>query len=276
MAGCKHPLGDRLLAEVDDVIALARGRMWARLDIECAAARLDVSIIWRDLGEHLLGLTMDDGEMLLHDRLAGAERAFVFAHELAHVLRRRGRFRSVGTASEEWFADWFARELVLPRRVARQPLSDAQLAALHVSYETVALQRAVLDEMPRLMRKGERVLCRECGTARYRPGCECTPWRRRDKEYRNALPDVRECLMRSKKEPNRDVDMQLRMGDGSVCMVEIKRYKHHSAHHGVTTLNGWGAFSEGWPAAQPCVSEQGWCVDAPISYESGGELTLFA
>jgi IrrE N-terminal-like domain len=209
MALCKHPLGERLLAEVDEVIAFARGRRWPKLDVELVAARLDVGILCQDLGEHLLGLTLDDGGMLLHDQLAGAERAFVFAHELAHVLRRRGRFRSVGAASEEWFADWFARELVLPRRVARWPLNDAQVAALHVSYETVALQRAVLDETPRLMRSGERVLCRECGTARYRPGCECMPWRRRDREYRSALPDVRECVARPSRQGSRDIDMRL-------------------------------------------------------------------
>jgi hypothetical protein len=275
MAQCTHPLGERLLAEVDEVIAFARGRRWPRLDVEFTAARLDVGVLWQDLGEHLLGLTLDDGGMLLHNRLAGAERAFVFGHELAHVLRRRGLFGGVGTAFEEWFADWFARELVFPRRVAREPLNGAQMAALHVSYETVALQRAVLDETPRLMRNGERVLCRECGTARYRLGCECMPWRRRDREHRSALPDVRECLMRSKQAPGRDFDMQLCMDDGSICMVGSKGYEHHSVHGGVIPLSGSGLVSEGWPVALPCESEQGW-VDAPILYESGRELTLFS
>jgi hypothetical protein len=190
----RHPLCDRLLAEVDDVVAVARGRAPVKLDIERTAARLNVGIEQLHLGEHLLGLTLDDRRVLIHDGLVGAERSFVFAHEVAHVLRRRGYFPSVGRSAEEWFADWFARELVLPRRALRA-YSEAQLAAWHVSFDTVALQFAALNQAPPIMRNGPRVLCRQCGTTDHHPGCQCGGWRRLSPRSRRLLPDARRAFM---------------------------------------------------------------------------------
>jgi hypothetical protein len=166
-AAARHPLGASLLREVDDVVAAARARGARRLDIPLVAARLSVEIVERDLGEHLLGLTLDNRRMLLHSdrrRLRGAQRLLVFAHELAHVLRRRGHFPQVSDRDEEWFADWFARELVLPRVAARRAWSEAELAAWHVDYDTVALQLAALGAVPQVIRNGHRVLCGLCGT----------------------------------------------------------------------------------------------------------------
>jgi hypothetical protein len=187
----RHPLGHQLLGEVETIVSHARRGGARRLDVDLAAGRLAIEIKIRDLGDQLLGLALDDRRILLHSRLRGAGRAFVFAHEVAHVLRRRRLFRSVRREDEEWFADWFARELVLPRHAARQRWTDVLLAAYHVDYATVALQLAALGEGPRLMRNGEQVLCRSCGTTHHIAGCECLRWRV-DPSADRALPDVRE------------------------------------------------------------------------------------
>jgi hypothetical protein len=127
------------------------------------------------------------------------------------LLRRRGHFASLAASAEEWFADWFARELVLPRRWTRQPWNEAQLAAWHVSYDTVALQLAVVNEAPELMRNGRRVLCRECGTTRHRRGCACVPWREQYPGVSRVPPDVRNVLARNVKRPSNNGIEQLEM-----------------------------------------------------------------
>jgi hypothetical protein len=220
VAIASHPLGSRLLAELDDVVAHSRVGGAAKLDARRAAARLSIMIVERDLGDHLLGLTLDDKKVLVHPRLAGARRAFVVAHEIAHVLRRRGLFRSVSRDDEEWFADWFARELVLPRSTARQPWRETQLAALHVTFETVALQLSVLREAPALMRYRDRVLCRACGTVPRHPGCECAAWRRQSATARAELPDAAAWLRR-RATPDRGVDAQLTI-NGARWAVQLK------------------------------------------------------
>ena len=197
-AAARHPLGASLVDEVDGVVAAARRRGPLRLDMTLVAARLDVEVVERDLGEHLLGLTLDDRRVLVHRdrrRLRGSQRLLVFAHELAHVLRRMGLFAQVSDRDEEWFADWFAREMVLPRAAARRRWSEVELAAWHVDFDTVALQLAALGEVPQLMRNGRRVLCGRCGTARHRWPCECSAWRQWSGELHDDLPDVRRFVL---------------------------------------------------------------------------------
>jgi hypothetical protein len=131
--------------------------------------------------------------------LRGARELFVFAHELAHALHRRGRFRSLHKADEEWFADWFARELLLPRRwLTDRPLSHGQIAALGIGYETWALQLAILGTAPSLMRNRGRVLCRYCGTSAHRWGCECRALRTGVADAWGDVPDVRDQLERGR------------------------------------------------------------------------------
>lgn len=206
---------------MDEVVTYARAGGSAKLDIRRTAARLSVNITDRDLGRDLLGLTLDDRQVLLHKDLGGAKRAFVFAHELAHVLHRRGSFRSVTRRDEEWFADWFARELVLPRRAVTRAWHDGRLAALHLDYNTVALQLAVMGAAPPLMRNRDRVLCRLCGTTQHRWPCQCAAWRHEDHEQGSALPDVRGCLGISTRSLDDGVDAQLRI-DGVVFLLQAK------------------------------------------------------
>jgi len=182
-----------LLVEVDDVVATARAGQRARLRIAVVAARFDVDIRRADLGPHLLGLTLSSGRILLHsDRLRGSRETFVFAHELAHVLCRRGHFRALRRADEEWFADWFARELVLPRWWLGNPVTQAKLAAWGVDYDTYALQLAALGAAPPVMRSAERILCAHCGTAAHGWDCPCRDLRDRRPGWEAEVPNARD------------------------------------------------------------------------------------
>ena len=218
----EHPLGRRIAAEVDEVVRFARADGPAKLDVERVAARLRIEVRADNLGKDLLGLTIDSRSMVLHKRLRGAARAFVFAHEVAHALRRRALFRSVSNSEEEWFADWFARELVLPRQAARQAWHDAKIAALHITSATLALQLSALGAAPPLMRDRQRVLCRTCGTRQYQLGCECANWRS-DPENRHTLPELRQWLREHSPAPESGVDAQLALGDGRVLLFQAKR-----------------------------------------------------
>jgi hypothetical protein len=174
-----HPFTAALLSEVEDIVADVRGPRPRRLDVDATARRLDIVVERRDLGSKLLGLTLDERRVLLHDGLKPARAAFTFAHEMAHLLHRRGHFRGLQRDDEEWFADWFARELLLPRLWLRQGRwAPGAFAALHVGVVTAALQLAVLGRAPGLMRHRDHVLCRNCGTSFYRWGCGCAGLRR--------------------------------------------------------------------------------------------------
>lgn len=191
MAAVQHPLPAGVLAEVDDVVFALRARRPRRLDVDKLAAVVGVELRRRDLGETLLGLTLDDHRVVLHRSLRGARQLFVFAHELGHVFRRRGQFVNVAAADEEWFADWFARELVLPRRWLTDRWPRTKLGSLHVEAETAALQLASLGLAPALMRNGSRVLCRTCGSDPHDWSCDCRTWRRQPAAVA-SLPDIRE------------------------------------------------------------------------------------
>lgn len=167
-----------------------RARRAFRLDVDRLANAIDIDLRYDNLGATLLGLTLNERQVRLNRSLRGAQLQLVFAHELAHILRRRGYFCEIPLADEEWFADWFARELVMPRRWLLRPWTGSLLAALHVDLETVALQNAVINRCPPLMRNGRRVLCRTCGTSWHVSDCPCRTWRHRDYAL-DALPDVR-------------------------------------------------------------------------------------
>jgi hypothetical protein len=192
MSDVTHPLPSSILREVDAFVATVHTNRPRRLDPVGLARTLAIEMSRRDLGETLLGLTLDENRMLLHRKLRGARLAFVFAHELAHIQCRRGAFRGLARSDEEWFADWFARELLLPRRwlLDRDRWPRTQLGSLCVDGETAALQLAALGSGPALMRNGSRVLCRRCGTRTYDWHCHCRAWRTRT-DIRE-LPDLRQ------------------------------------------------------------------------------------
>lgn len=172
-----HPLGERWLREVDSLVEYVRGREVSRFSIKEVARRSEVTLETRLLEPRLLGLTIDRERVLLNSTLGGSLAAFTFAHELGHVYRRRGYFPGLRRGEEEWFADWFAREMVFPRRWLGREWHVGQLAALHVDRVTVALQLAVVGRAPALMRAGDRILCKTCGSRNHRSGCPCVGYR---------------------------------------------------------------------------------------------------
>jgi IrrE N-terminal-like domain len=188
MTADAHPLPHHLLDEVDEIIVALRAGRPRRLDIDGIAASLHLDLTRRSLGGSLRGFTLDEKRIVLDSSLYGARLSFVFAHELAHVLRQRGHFGGLTDRQEEWFADWFARELVLPRRWLSDSWPDTSIGCLHVDAETVALQLAVLARCPALMRNGSRVLCRTCGTRMHDRSCACVGFRRR--RTPSTLPDI--------------------------------------------------------------------------------------
>ncbi len=184
-----HPLG-RWLPEVDPLVQELRGWRSIRFDLEKVSARAGVSLEWRSLQGGLQGLTVDCDRIVLSNSLTRANANFTFAHELGHVFRRRGHFAGLRHSEEEWFADWFAREMLLPHTWLRVDRSGQSLAALHVDRMTVALQLAAIGSAPEIMRYGHRVLCRVCGVRHHRWGCSCRELRCAPAVERELLPEA--------------------------------------------------------------------------------------
>lgn len=186
----RHPLGDRWIAEVDGLVERLRGREVGRLRVEDLVRRSGIELEVKPLRSSLLGLTLDAGRVLLNSELTGARANFTLAHELAHVYRRRGYFAGLRETEEEWFADWFAHEMLLPRVWLWRDWSAQGIAGLHVDRVTVALQLAVVGKAPEIMRAGTQVLCRSCGSRYSQPGCRCRRYRNSSSDALQALPEV--------------------------------------------------------------------------------------
>ncbi len=190
-------LSPGLRREIDELVRELRPRRFAPFHVNPIARRLGIVIEHRQLGTELLGLTLDHERVLLNRRrLAGASRAFTFAHEVAHVMERRGHFGEVPHSRCEWFADVFARELLVPRGwlMGASPEEICALAAKRwVSTEVVCLQAAVIGRAPEIFRSGGNVLCRDCGERHGLPGCDCFAARTRPARARK-LPTIASVL----------------------------------------------------------------------------------
>jgi IrrE N-terminal-like domain len=184
-----HPL-NRWLPEIDYLVRGLRGPQSIRFDLAKIAARANVTVGWRSLQYRLQGITLDSQSVILRDGLRGAQANFTFSHELAHVFRRRGHFVGLRESEEEWFADWFAREMLLPRTWLDREWLGQELAAAHIDRMTAALQLSVVGRAPSIMRHGDRVLCRVCGVHHHRWGCECAALRCASPRDRHRLPEA--------------------------------------------------------------------------------------
>jgi len=187
------------LREIDEIALALRPRRWGQFKIRSVARRLGISVESRSLGSELFGLTLDSERVLLRrEGLVGSARAFTFAHEVAHVLERRGRFRGVSREQSEWLADRFARELLLPRRwlIGASP-EEIQRATTRrwLSPEIVCMQAAAAGRAPDVIRGDCSVLCRRCGERHARPDCECFPARLRPSAAQE-LPSMHTVLRR--------------------------------------------------------------------------------
>ncbi|WP_370325926.1 ImmA/IrrE family metallo-endopeptidase [Euzebya sp.] len=120
------------------------------------------------MASHLWGLHLGKGRIVINQGLPGDLQLFAFAHELAHVLLSRGRWPWASSLAEEWLADWFGHELLLPAQLLAD-LSGARAAPAL----TVAAQTARLGLGPALTQVGPTVICRTCGHRPHLAGCEC-------------------------------------------------------------------------------------------------------
>ena len=190
-------LSSRLRTEIDEVVRELRPRRFAPFHVSPIARRLGIVVEHRQLGAELLGLTLDHERILLNrGHLAGASRAFTFAHEVAHVMERRGRFGEVPQSRCEWFADVFARELLVPRGwlAGASPEEICALVAKRwVSAEVVCLQVAAIGRAPEIFQSGGNVLCRDCGERLGLPECACLTARNRPSQARK-LPTITSVL----------------------------------------------------------------------------------
>ena len=179
-------------------------------DLNAIAARLGVSLGVHDFPGPVRGATLDDRVVILDVALRGFERDEVFAHEIAHLLRRRGWFYRIPDRDEELFADQFARQLLLPTWW----LDDHDPMSLHrrarVPLATIALQLAVCDRAPQILRDGNEVLCAHCGRYAHPEPCDCHDWRSRPIRARHLLPDAKQyCLASRHDESGRCADQRI-------------------------------------------------------------------
>lgn len=181
------------------------------------AARLDVRLVTHSFVGPTRGVAVAGDTIFLDARLQGAQRDFVFAHEVAHVLLQRSDAR-VRPEHVEFFADVFARELLVPREWL-EGLVDARHFArrLRVSHELLAVQLSAAGRVPPVQRLGRRVLCADCGWDRHRPPCACDAWRGESETTRRQLPDAYDhAVWRS---AHRHLDMQLLLSfDEDPCL----------------------------------------------------------
>jgi Zn-dependent peptidase ImmA (M78 family) len=89
----------------------SKGARPARRYAELHAEAMGVRIVARSLPATLLGFTLDRHTVVLNRRLAADEKQATIAHELGHVLVKRGFYFPRSAADEESYADSFARHL---------------------------------------------------------------------------------------------------------------------------------------------------------------------
>lgn len=84
------------------------------VDSEVVAARLGIRVEARRMAGSVLGATPSDSRIVINDALREPDRRFVLAHEIAHVLVKRGHAKFASSRVEELFADAFAAALLVP------------------------------------------------------------------------------------------------------------------------------------------------------------------
>jgi IrrE N-terminal-like domain len=129
----------------------------------------------------LQGLALDGRLVVVASWITSlTQRRWVLAHELGHVLVQRGALPHC-SESEEWTADWFARELLAPNsHLAALPDLAPEAAAEHFDVDVahIVLQRLRLAGATEPVIYDGQVLCPDCGHCQFLPRCSCGTLRR--------------------------------------------------------------------------------------------------
>lgn len=182
---------DLVRTDLEQILSMLRPK-FAPLQVERTARHLGLVVEEHRFQGPVRGATVEDSLVLLDDRLSGSLRAEVFAHEVGHVLHRRGFFRPIPEHKAELFADQFARELLVPAKwlVAERASGELIARQLRVSRSIIALQLAARGAAPPLMRDRKTVLCATCGIWPHGSQCKCRRFRQ-DPRFLRRLPDFR-------------------------------------------------------------------------------------
>lgn len=116
------------------------------VDSEAVASCLGIRVETRSMAESVLGATASEARIVINDSLDEPVRRFVLAHEIAHVLVKRGHATFANSRVEELFADAFAAALLVPAAALADDVADIDDSArrLMVRSSVVASRVAVL------------------------------------------------------------------------------------------------------------------------------------
>jgi IrrE N-terminal-like domain len=162
-----------------------------RLDIDATADRLGVAVREAELGDYVEAVMLNGVIVLNRMSSSLGRRRFTFAHEVGHLLISRGRMPWVDRRSEECWADWFAHELVFPKRWLREKRWE-QLCLFNDPAErrTIALHLACsAGANSAVLRVDDAVVCARCGDRKLFDDCECQRFRG-DDHAMNLLPTL--------------------------------------------------------------------------------------
>jgi hypothetical protein len=150
-----------------------------RLDVAATASQLGIPLRETDLGDYVEGVMLDGVIVLNRAHSSPGRKRFSFAHEVAHVLISRRQMPWGERRNEEWWADWFAQELIYPRRWLRDPGCWDQLSHFDdpAEFRTLALQLGALHVETKVVRVEDDVLCSWCGEREFFATCECRRYR---------------------------------------------------------------------------------------------------
>jgi pyruvate/2-oxoglutarate dehydrogenase complex dihydrolipoamide dehydrogenase (E3) component len=139
-------MSDAALAVAEALADKLRPSDTVRVEPAVVASALGVRVELRSMHRSVLGATPSDSRVVINEGLEDTQRRFVLAHELAHVLVKRG-VAPVDSRNEERFADTFAEALLVP---------NAALVAMVNVEETacrLGVESAIIEARLKRMRR---------------------------------------------------------------------------------------------------------------------------
>src|SRR3989344_217727 len=153
------------------------------LDMKAMAKNFNMKVVFKDLLRakgYLIPSAKFGYTIAINTKDSYSERLFTFAHEIGHyftitMLGWNARYYNEGAHADcELFCDWFARELLLPKRwLDKAPFDSlyggyALFLIFCVSEETFLLQKMARNDIPPQVKlsNGE-IICLYCCNYKY-------------------------------------------------------------------------------------------------------------